>query len=58
MRSALLGAIDFGFRTVLTEDAICSTSDEAYDGIVRLFTERYSHHVEVAPADEILDFWV
>ncbi|SFQ07088.1 Nicotinamidase-related amidase [Mesorhizobium sp. NFR06] len=56
--ATLLGAIDFGFRTVLAEDAICSTSDEAYDSIVRLFTKRYSHHVEVAPVDEIVDFWV
>lgn len=56
--ATLLGAIDFGFRTILAEDAICSTSDEAYDAIVRLFTKRYSHHVEVAPVDEILDFWV
>ena len=56
--ATLLGAIDFGFRTILAEDAICSTSDEAYDAILRLFTKRYSHHVEVAPVDEILDFWV
>ena len=55
--ATLLGAIDFGFRTVLAEDAICSTSDEAYDSIVRLFTKRYSHHVEVAPVDEILESW-
>ncbi|WP_245442110.1 cysteine hydrolase family protein [Mesorhizobium hawassense] len=56
--ATLLGAIDFGFRTVLAADAICSTSDEAYESILRLFTKRYSHHVEVAPVDEILDFWI
>ncbi|MGX8008871.1 cysteine hydrolase family protein [Mesorhizobium sp. ORM8.1] len=55
--ATLMGAIDYGFRTILAEDAICSTSDEAYDNIVRLFTERYSHHVEVAPVEEILDGW-
>jgi nicotinamidase-related amidase len=55
--ATLLGAIDLGFRTILAEDAICSTSDEAYDAIVRLFTKRYSHHVEVAPVDEILEAW-
>lgn len=55
--ATLLGAIDFGYRTVLAEDAICSTSDEAYDSIVRLFTKRYSHHVEVGPVDEILEIW-
>jgi nicotinamidase-related amidase len=55
--ATLMGAIDYGFRTILAEDAICSTSDEAYDNIVRLFTERYSHHVEVGPVEEILEYW-
>ncbi|KAA3452157.1 hypothetical protein C7I87_02950 [Mesorhizobium sp. SARCC-RB16n] len=41
----LLGAIDFGFRTVLAEDAICSTSDQAYDSIVALH-QKIFHHVE------------
>ena len=53
----LLGAIDFGYRTILVEDAICSTSDEAYENILKLFTMRYSQHVEVVPADEVLDSW-
>jgi len=48
---------DFGYRTILVEDAICSTSDEAYENILKLFTTRYSHHVEVVSAEEVLDFW-
>lgn len=55
--ATLLGAIDFGYRTILVEDAICSTSDEAYENMLKLFTTRYSHHVEVAAAEEVLDFW-
>jgi nicotinamidase-related amidase len=55
--ATVMGAIDLGFRVILADDAICSTSDVAYDNILRLFTERYSHHVEVASVDEILDGW-
>jgi hypothetical protein len=45
--ATLLAAIDFGYRTILVEDAISSTSDEAYENILKLFTTRYSHHVEL-----------
>ncbi|MEZ2331287.1 isochorismatase family protein [Mesorhizobium sp. RCC_202] len=55
--ATVMGAIDLGFRVVLAEDAICSTSDIAYDNILRLFNERYSHHVETGPVEEILDWW-
>jgi nicotinamidase-related amidase len=55
--ATLLGSIDLGYRTILAEDAICSTSDEAYENILKLFTKRYSHHVEVAPVEAILACW-
>jgi len=55
--ATLLGSIDLGYRTILAEDAICSASDEAYENILKLFTKRYSHHVEVAPVDAILECW-
>ncbi|WP_363234117.1 isochorismatase family cysteine hydrolase [Mesorhizobium sp.] len=55
--ATVMGAIDLGFRVVLAEDAICSTSDVAYDNILRLFNERYSHHVETGSVEEILDWW-
>ncbi|MDX8449963.1 cysteine hydrolase family protein [Mesorhizobium captivum] len=55
--ATLLGAIDFGYRTILVEDAICSTSDEAYDNIVKLFSDRYSQQVEVTSVEAVLEFW-
>ncbi|MBZ9986854.1 cysteine hydrolase [Mesorhizobium sp. BH1-1-5] len=55
--ATVMGAIDLGFRVVLAEDAICSTSDVAYENILKLFNERYSHHVEVGSVEEILDWW-
>ncbi|WP_292146960.1 isochorismatase family cysteine hydrolase [Mesorhizobium sp.] len=55
--ATLLGSIDLGYRTILAEDAICSASDEAYENILKLFTKRYSHHVEVVPVEAILESW-
>lgn len=52
--STVLGAVDWGYRTILVEDAICSVSDEAHDAILNLFRKRYSEQVETAPTDELL----
>lgn len=55
--ATMLGAVDYGYRTVLVRDAVCSTSDEAHDAMLDLFGKRYGQHVEIAPADEVLDLW-
>ena len=52
--STVLGAVDWGYRTILVEDAICSVSDEAHDAILNLFRNRYSEQVETASTDELL----
>jgi nicotinamidase-related amidase len=52
-----LGAVDRGYRLVLAEDAVCSTSDTTHDDLLRLFHERFSQQIEVAPVDLILDAW-
>jgi nicotinamidase-related amidase len=52
--STVLGAIDWGYRTILIEDAVCSVSDEAHDAILKLFHTRYSQHVETASTEEVL----
>jgi nicotinamidase-related amidase len=55
--ATILGAIDRGYRLVLAEDAVCSTSDTTHDDLLRLFRERLSQQVEVAPVDAILEAW-
>jgi len=52
--ATVLGAVDWGYRTILVEDAICSVSDEAHDAILNLFRNRYSEQVETAATDELL----
>ena len=53
--STVLGAIDWGYRTVLITDCVCSASDEAHDAMLSLFSKRYSQHVETATVEEVLE---
>lgn len=55
--AAVMGAIDRGYRVVLAADAVCSTFDETHDAMLRLYQMRFSHQLETAPAEEILDAW-
>ena len=55
--AAVLGAVDFGYRTILVRDAVCSASDEAHDAMLELFGSRYGQHVEVASAAEVACLW-
>jgi nicotinamidase-related amidase len=55
--AAVLGAADLGYRTILVSDAVCSTSDEAHDAMLALFSERYGRHVEIGLTEEVRDLW-
>jgi hypothetical protein len=51
--SAILGAVDYGYRVVLARDALCSSSDETHDAVVALFETRYREQVEGAQTETI-----
>ena len=51
----VLGAADYGFRTILVTDALCSASDQTHDAMLELFSKRFGQHVETAMTGEILD---
>jgi nicotinamidase-related amidase len=55
--AAVMDAVDAGYRVVLAEDALCSVSDESHDAMLRHFSARFSHQVEVASTEEILASW-
>ncbi|WP_043113504.1 cysteine hydrolase family protein [Solimonas soli] len=46
--AAALGAVDCGFRVVIAEDAICSSSDATHEAILTFFRHRLREQVEVA----------
>jgi len=55
--AAVMDAVDAGYRVILAEDALCSVSDESHDAMLRHFGSRFSHQIEVASTEKILDNW-
>jgi nicotinamidase-related amidase len=56
--ATVLSAVDLGYRVVVVEDAICSSSDEGHDALMQIYCQRYSEQIEVADAATIMDRWV
>ncbi len=55
--AAVMGAVDNGFRVVLPVDAVCSSTDETHDALLKLYRERYGQQIEAASTDEIIEQW-
>ena len=55
--STVLGAADYGLRTIVVQDAVCSASDEAHDAMIDLFSTRYGQHIETGATDQLLEVW-
>ncbi|MBR0758295.1 cysteine hydrolase [Bradyrhizobium jicamae] len=55
--ATVLAAVDIGYRVILAEDALCSSSDESHDALLDLYTKRFSLQIEVAPVECILASW-
>jgi nicotinamidase-related amidase len=55
--SSALAAVDLGYRVVVARDAVCSSSDEAHDALIRLYQSRFAVQIALAEVDEILDAW-
>ena len=55
--ATVLGAMDHGFRVIVVRDAICSSSDEGHDALLRVYHQRFSLQVETADAEAVLSRW-
>jgi nicotinamidase-related amidase len=54
---ATLNAVDLGYRVIVVRDAVCSSSGEGHDMVLRLYHTRFSEQVETADAATILSRW-
>ena len=54
--STVLSAIDLGYRIILVQDALCSSSDESHDAILGLYCQRFDIQVGVAGLEQILGY--
>ena len=55
--STVLSAIDLGYRIILVQDALCSSSDESHDAILGLYCQRFDIQVGVSGLERILGLW-
>lgn len=51
--STVLGAVDRGYRILLAQDALCSSSDTAHDITIDLFRRRFGQHVEIVEIERL-----
>lgn len=55
--ATILGAIDWGFRTILVTDALCSSANETHDAMMNLYMNRFGVQVECVSTDTLLADW-
>jgi len=49
--------VDFGYRVILPADAVCSSSDQSHDDLMRLYSERFTYQIETVETEELLRAW-
>lgn len=55
--ATVLDAVDIGYRVIVVRDAICSSSDEGHEMLMRLYHTRYTEQIETANAEAVLARW-
>ena len=55
--ATVLDAVDIGYRVIVVRDAICSSSDQGHEMLMRLYHTRYTEQIETANAETILARW-
>jgi len=55
--ATVLDAVDLGYRVVLVEDALCSSSDAGHDALMTLYRTRYSEQIELIQAAQLPELW-
>jgi nicotinamidase-related amidase len=55
--STVLSAVDLGFRIVIVEDALCSSSDVGHDALMTMYRTRFHGQVDLVTAEELAEVW-
>ena len=55
--STVLSAVDLGFRVVIVEDALCSSSDTGHDALMTMYRTRFHGQIDLVSAKELLETW-
>jgi nicotinamidase-related amidase len=55
--ATILGAVDRGYRVIVATDALCSSSDETHDAMLKIYEQRYGQQIEAVTTDVIAAHW-
>lgn len=55
--STVLAAVDRGFRVVIVEDALCSSSDMGHEALLTMYRTRMQEQIEVINSSELPEIW-
>jgi nicotinamidase-related amidase len=55
--STVLDAVNIGFRVVIVEDALCSSSDAGHDALMTMYRMRFNEQIDLVKARDLPDIW-
>jgi nicotinamidase-related amidase len=55
--ASVLDAVDLGFRVVIVEDALCSSSDAGHDALMTMYRNRFAEQIELVRAEQLPELW-
>jgi nicotinamidase-related amidase len=55
--ASVLDAVDLGFRVIIVEDALCSSSDAGHDALMTMYRNRFAEQIELVRAEELAELW-
>ena len=53
----VLDAVNLGFRVVIVEDALCSSSDAGHDALMTMYRLRFTEQIDLVTAAQLPDLW-
>ena len=53
----MLSTVDIGFRVVLVEDALRSSSDEGHEALMTMYRMRFTEQIDVVTAEGLTEVW-
>ena len=56
--STVLDAVDRGFRVVIVEDALCSSSDTGHEALMTMYRTRMQEQIELISSRELSEEWI
>ena len=55
--STVLDAVNIGFRVVIVEDALCSSSDAGHGALMTMYRIRFSEQIDLISSLHLQELW-